>query len=200
MKISRLIAGLCATVCFASNASAAVFTGASSSNANVVTNYSAGQALAFDLDLTNFTPLTLNFLVDAADLASPILSFNVLIRNLTGLGFSQFDVSLDNAVFVQAGTITPSFGTLASFASSVTGGSATFNPAEPAEFYFGNPLAVAGQQDWALSLAGLAVGDSFSIKTSVPEPTSYGLLLTGMAVLYMAHRRKQGLLWKRKDL
>lgn len=192
MNSSRLIAALCATLFVGANASAAVFTGASGSNANVVTNYSAGQALAFDLDLMNFTPVTLNFRVDAADLASPTLSFNALIRNLTGFGFPQLDVSLQNATFAQAGTIVPSFGTLASFTSSATAANATFSPAEPAELYFGNPLGTAGQQDWALSLAGLEVGDNFSIRASVPEPASYALFLSGIGLLYLARRRKQG--------
>ena len=192
MKTTRLLAALCATFCLASNASAAIYTGASGSNANIVTNYSAGQALTFDFDMANFSPVTLNFRVDAADLDDPVLTFSTLIRNLTGLGFAQLDVNLDNAVFAQDGTITPSFGTLASFASSAANASATFSPAEPAELYFGNPLAVAGQRDWALSLAGLSVGDSFSIRTSVPEPGSYALLLGGLGLLYMARRRKEG--------
>ncbi|MET0963498.1 MAG: PEP-CTERM sorting domain-containing protein [Noviherbaspirillum sp.] len=192
MKTTSLLAALCASFCFASNASAAIFTGTSGSNANIVTNYSAGQALSFDFDMANFSPVTLNFRVDAADIGSPVLSFSALIRNLTGLGFAQLDVSLDNAIFVQDGTITPTFGTLASFAISAANASATFSPAEPAELYFGNPLAMAGQRDWALSLAGLSVGDSFSIRTSVPEPASYALLLGGLGLLAMARRRKQG--------
>ena len=192
MKTTKFIAALCATVCLASNASAAIYNGASGSNANVVTNYSSAQALSFDLDLHNFTPVTLNFLVEAADLANPFVSFNALIRNLTGFGFPQLDVSLENARFAQAGTITPTFGTLASFAASATSAGATFSPAEPAELYFGSPLGGAGQRDWVLDLAGRAVGDSFSIRASVPEPGSYALLLGGIGMLYLARRRKQG--------
>jgi hypothetical protein len=192
MKTTKLIAALCAAFCLASNASAALYTGTSGSSANVVTDYSGADALSFDFDLKNFTPLTLNFLVEAADLANPLVSFNALIRNQTGFGFAQLDVSLENARFAQAGTITPSFGTLASFAASATSAGATFSPAEPAELYFGNPLGVAGQRDWVLDLAGRAVGDRFSIRASVPEPGSYALLLGGMGMLYLARRRKQG--------
>ncbi len=191
MRMTKTIAGVFAALCIAANASAAVLTSVNGSTANIVTDYSAGTALSFDLDLANFTPVTLNFSVQATDLANPVLSFNALMRNLTGLGFAQLDVSLTNATFAQTGTIAPTFGTLGSFSSSATGAFATFNPAEPAELYFGNPLALAGQRDWTLSLAGLAVGDSFSIRTSVPEPTSYALLLGGLAMLYMARRRKQ---------
>ena len=191
MKASRLIAALCATLFVGANASAAVYTGAAGSNANVITNYSVGQALAFDLDFANFTPVTLNFRVDAADLANPVLSFNALIRNLTGFGFPELDVSLENASFAQAGTIVPTFSTIASLTSSATRATATFSPAEPAELYFGNPLAAAGQQDWSLSLAGLAVGDSFSIRAAVPEPATYALFLSGIGMLVLARRRKQ---------
>ena len=191
MKSSRLIAALCATLFIGANASAAVFTGANGSNANMVTNYIAGQALSFDLDLMDFTPVTLNFRVEAADLASPALTFSALIRNLTGLGFPQLDVSLENASFAQAGTVMPSFGTLASLTASATSVNATFSPAEPAELYFGNPLGADGQQDWALSLAGLAAGDSFSIRASVPEPGSYALFLGGIGLLWLARRRKE---------
>ena len=191
MNTFKFTAALCATVCFASGASAAVFTGASGASANRVSDYSAAGALSFDIDLIDFTPVTLTFLVDAADLADPVVSFNALIRNLTGFSFAQVDISLDNAIFMQTGTITPAFGTIASFFPSATGAQTTFSPAEPAELYFGNPLAVADQRDWTLSLAGLAVGDSFSIRTSVAEPGSYPLLLAGMGMLYLARRRKQ---------
>ena len=191
MKASKLIAALCATLCVGANASAAVYTGAGGSNANIVTNYSVGQALSFDLDFLNSTPVTLNFRVDAADLASPVLTFNALIRNLTGFGFPELDVSLENATFTQAGTIVPTFSSIASLTSSATRANATFSPAEPAELYFGNPLATAGQQDWSLSLAGLAVGDNFSIRAAVPEPATYALFLSGVGMLFLARRRKQ---------
>ncbi|MES2830669.1 MAG: PEP-CTERM sorting domain-containing protein [Pseudomonadota bacterium] len=193
MKFSRTvlsIATACAALSCVAPASAAVLTSVGGSSANIVTDLSTGSALSFDFDLVNFTPVTLNFAVEAADLSSS-LSFNTLIRNLTGFNFGQIDVELTNATFTQAGTITPTFGTRTALTSTPTRAFAAFNPGEPAELYFGNPLALPQQSDWLLSVAGRAVGDSFSIRTAVPEPATYALLGAGLLLLGMSRRRQQ---------
>jgi len=193
MKLARIVlsaAAFCTTLAGALPASAAVLTSVGGSSANLVTDLSTGSNLSFDFDLVNFTPVILNFAVEAADLSAPLLSFNTLVRNLSGLGFAQIDVGLTNITFAQPGTITPTFGTRTAFMNTPTTAFAAFNPAEPAELYFGNPLGLAGQRDWTLDLSGLAVGDSFAIRTAVPEPATYALLAAGLLMVGLSRRRR----------
>lgn len=192
MKLIRFFSALIALIALGGNAAAATFTGASGSGSNVV-DYSSDSLLSFDLDLVNFSPVTLNFVVDADDLSSPYLSFNFLARNLTGDLFERFHVSLNGVTFSGIGTVTPTFGTLVSSGSGATAAWVIFSPPEPAELYFGNPLGLGGQSDWVLNLSGKNNGDVFTITTAVPEPATWMTMLAGLTLLgYSAIRRRDG--------
>jgi len=160
---------------------AVVLSGTSGPSANTVSDYSAPGQVSFDLDLASFAPTRLDFVIEAGDLLGP-LNLNAIVRNLSGAALSTFDFRLDGISFAQAGTVTPTFGTLGSTGYGSDVASIRFSAPEWAEFHFGNPLGQAGAADWLLSTAGLRAGDTFSITAEVPEPSSAALMLSALCM------------------
>lgn len=159
-----------------------------SSSGAAVTSWSSGSLLAYDLDFTTLGTASLTFTLDAADIGGT-LSFNALVRNLSGLGINGMTMSITGASFGAPGSITTDgFQTPAS-GSSAQQAWATFSPAMTTEFYIGAPLGDG--TDWTINLAGAQVGDSFTIAVAVPEPETYALMLAGMAIVGMAARRSR---------
>lgn len=189
MKIAKLFA-LVAALSLSCAANAALLVGTNGSNA--VTDYSTPGAVTFDLDLANFSTTTLNFVLEAGDLAGP-LTFDALVRNLSGAGLERFTFTLQGITFAGAGTVTPAFGTLGSVTSGATAAAISFATPEFAEFQFGDVFGNAGAADWLLATAGLNAGDGFSITASVPEPSSIALMLPMLCLagLTAARRRNQ---------
>lgn len=189
MKLAKLFSFL-AALALSCAANAAIITGTTGSN--TVTDYSSAGVVSFDLDLHNFSSTTLNFVLEADDLAGP-LSFNALVRNLAGADLSRFTFSLQGIRFAAAGTVTPAFGTLGSVSNTATLATIDFASPEWAEFQFGDVFGSAGQVDWLLATSGLQAGDSFTITATVPEPSSIALMLPmlGMAGLMAARRRNK---------
>lgn len=189
MKIVRAFAALLGALVLTGPAYAVVFTG--STGSGVVTDYSAPSLASFDLDLADFSSNKLNFVIEADDLLSPFLNLNAVVRNMTGGGISRFTFSLDGISFANAGSITPTFGTLSSSGFASDRAWMNFSPAEPAEFHFGNPFGVPGKSDWLLNLTGLQAGDAFSIRADVPEPATLAMMLVGMSLLGLSSRRRR---------
>jgi len=190
MKTKLIAAALLA---LAAQAQAAQYTGATGAPANTVESFSSASELFFDLNFVELGTLRLNFVVEAQDLSQPLLSFNALVRNLSGDTFAGTSVKLDGVVFAApAGTVTTDgFQAVASMGSNAGGLWAQFQPGLSTELYIGNPLVQAGASDWTLDLSGRQVGDTFSITVAVPEPESYALMLAGLAgVAWMARRRR----------
>jgi hypothetical protein len=190
MKIAKLFAFV-AALSLSCAAQAVLLTSTTGSNA--VTDYSTPGAVSFDLDLTNFSATTLNFVLEAGDLAGP-LNFDALVRNLTGVGLNRFTFTLQGITFADAGTVTPAFGTLGSVESNAGAAGISFATPEFAEFQFGDVFGNAGSTDWLLAAAGLRAGDSFSITATVPEPSTGALVLPMLCLagLMAARRRKNG--------
>ena|SRR6218665_1346432 len=181
MKFRHIAAALMGALAIAGQASAATFNGATGAS---VTDYTSGSALSFDIDLSSLSNVTLNFTLDAADLAAGQLSFSSLVRNLTGLGIDKVLVSLNGVSFASAGTITTDgFTNVVSSGSNAGAAWAGFSPSLTSEFYIGNPLLAPGAADWTLSLAGRQVGDTFSVTVAVPEAETYAMAVAGLAVL-----------------
>ena len=193
MKLNKLLMAAAATLAFSGAGHAAVLTSTTGSTANVVTSYSTPALLSFDLDLQDFSSTRLNFVLEDGDLLGP-LSMNALVRNLSGYGLSHFTFSLQGIAFSAPGSVTPAFGTLkqVTFAGNAAG--ISFATPEFAEFQFGNPFSLAGKSDWVLDTTGLRAGDAFSITATVPEPSSFVLLLSALALMgvYAVRRNGQG--------
>lgn len=193
MKLHHFALAAIAAATFATQAQAAVFNGASTAGGNTATDYTLGSALSFDLDLLSQAPVTLNFTLESADFSGDPLTFNALVRNLSGLGFDGARVSLSGITFAAtAGTIsTDGFSAVSASGHSATQAWADFTPALSSEFYVGNPLAKATEANWTLNLDGLKAGQQFTITVAVPEPGAQGLILAGLAAVgFVARRRK----------
>lgn len=195
MKIKHIAGAMALGIVLAGQASAATFEGAAGAASNLVTNYSAADLLSFDIDLAQLSSVTLNFRVEASDLVSSQLSFNSLLRNLSGQGLGSIHVLLHGATFASppSSITTDGFVAVSGSGASSTAAWASFSPAWTSELYIGNPLQTPGATDWTLSLAGRQVGDAFSVTVAVPEPETYAMVLGGLGVLgLMARRRRQG--------
>lgn len=182
-----------ALLALAVQAQAASYLGFSGAG-NSVTNYSEAGLLAFDLDFSHKGSIRLDFAIEAQDLVQPLLSFNALVRNLSGIGFEGVSLSLEGIGFaLPKGTLTTDgFQAVQSWGSNSQALWARFEPQLTSEFYIGNPLAEAGAADWTLDLNGRQAGEHFSITVSVPEPESYALMLAGLAAVGWAARRRRG--------
>jgi hypothetical protein len=172
---------------------AAVLTGSSVHGGNAVADYSTPGAVSFDLDLEHFAPTRLDFRLEADDLLGP-LSLNAIVRNLSGAALTAFDFRLEGIRFAQAGSVTPTFGTLGRIAYGSDYASIDFQTPEWAEFHVGDPLGAAGATDWLLNTAGLRAGDTFSITAEVPEPSTAALMLSSLCMsgLLALRRRQRG--------
>ena len=191
--LCALACALAVTLTLSPAGHAAVLTGSSVHGGNAVSDYSTPGAVSFDLDLARFAPTRLDFRLEADDLLGP-LSLNAIVRNLGGTALTAFAFRLDGIRFDQAGSVTPTFGTLGGTDYGSDYASIDFRTPEWAEFHFGNPLGVAGATDWLLSTAGLRAGDTFSITAEVPEPSTAALMLSALCMsgLLAMRRRPRG--------
>ncbi|MFY7864300.1 PEP-CTERM sorting domain-containing protein [Roseateles sp.] len=191
MKKTSIFAA--ALLALATQAQAAQYLGAEG-QAQVNASFATASQLFFDLDFAKIGSTTLNFSVEADDLSQPLLSFNALVRNLSGQGFEAVSVQLKGASFAApVGSIsTDGFQPVLARGSNSQSLWAQFaKPGVTTEFYLGNPLLQNGASDWTLDLTGAQVGDTFSISVAVPEPESYALMLSGLALVgWLARRRR----------
>jgi hypothetical protein len=185
MKPAKLLVSLMAALAIAGPAGAAILTGTSASGATV-TDFSAASLVSFDLDLRNFSQTRLDYVLEEADLLSPFLNFNAIVRNLSGAGLQRFTFTSDGIAWSSQGSVTPTFGTLGAAGHASHAASIDFASPEWAEFHFGNPFALGGQSDWTLDTTGMRAGDAFSITATVPEPSTLALLLASLAMFSFA--------------
>ncbi|QYF93592.1 PEP-CTERM sorting domain-containing protein [Massilia sp. PAMC28688] len=192
MTVKQLLVSVLGAMAFAGSANAALLSSTTTGAGNVVTDYSTGSQVSFDLDLAQLSHTSLTYTVEAADLANPYLSFNALVRNLSGSALHGFALYLDGIAFGPAnGSVTPAFGSVGTVTRTDGKLAITFSAPEYAELHIGNPVLEADKFDWQLATAGLAVGDRFVITSAVPEPGNLTLMLAGMGACAMLRRRRK---------
>ena len=191
MRIKQFAAAAIAALGLAGSANAAILLTTSGSAANTITDYSAGGAVSFDLDLENFNAATLRFALEEEDLRGP-LTLSAIVRNLSGTALNQFHFRLNGISFAAPGSVTPTFGTLGKLDHGADYASIAFASPEWAEFHFGNPLGTPGATNWLFDTRGLSAGDTFVISAEVPEPSTLALLLPTLCMAgMMASRRRK---------
>ncbi|NIM41023.1 MAG: VPLPA-CTERM sorting domain-containing protein [Hydrogenophaga sp.] len=190
--MKKLLVSLVAALGLMAGAQAATFQSVVNGD-GLVTDYSTDGLISFDLDFQSLGTTTLSYVIGAADTAA--LSFNALLRNLTGDGITGFNFSISGGEFLYSGTVTRQFDGSLITDIDFNGAHASVDLGSP-EFLdveIGDPLAVAGGQlNWGLT--GLSAGDVLNISvTAVPEPESIAMLLAGLGVLGAVARRRQRL-------
>jgi len=162
---------------------------------NSVEDFSDAGALSFTLGLENLTPVSLTYVVGGADGAQ--LAFDALIDNFLRTPMQSVVFALGNgASFGTLGSAHAPFSTVsvarlgANTARVAFGGNGEGYGVEVGDV-FGTS---AGATDWLINLNGLQAGQSFTmtITTAVPEPSTYALVVTGLAVAGIAARRRRG--------
>jgi len=162
--------------------------------------------LGIDAGLRNFSPITFNF--TRTPNSAAMYDFNSVLENLSGFNWGAVSYQLTGGAYFSPvpgsttgyGSVTPSFGTISSVLlqppvdpTSVRVGFAGL-VGEPNQFVLGNPFGLVGPLDWQLSLARVAVGDSFSVvinATPIPVPGGLVLMLSGLVAAGTLLRRKR---------
>ena len=188
MKKHLLALAAAASLSALAPAEAAVYTGVVGGTGATVADYTAGSLISFDIDFASLGSATLGYTIDAADVLNG-LSFNAVLRNITGEGLSAYTFGLSSGLFGNLGTVTRQFGGSSDVSFSGADAIVKFSPMEFLDVEIGNPLGYGGT-DWRIS--GLNAGDTLNITVSaVPEPETLALLLSGLGVVGLITRRRR---------
>lgn len=160
-------------------------------NGNTVdTTFTTATHVGVDANFVSPAPVSLSFVLEAADVDGAV-SFNSILRELSGRGFGALSVRLTQGAAFDVGSVAAIDGSTPDVAPGPGGASVLIHPAAGIdEFYLGNPFD-DGRIDWRIEFAGLAAGDTFTLTLApVPEPGSPALLLLGgLALLAVVRRR-----------
>jgi len=183
----HLLALAASALLAAAPAHAISFNGVWAGDSDVI-DYSAEGLLSFDIDFSSRSPVTLNYTVDAADLAAGSLAFNAVLLNSLGYGVPGYSITLSTGQFGNTGTASGDWTGAGSIQFSGTTASIRFMDLETLDAVIGDARGT-GATNW--SIGGLNAGDSFSITvTAVPEPETYAMLLAGLGIVGGIARRR----------
>ena len=142
--MKNLFCTLALAASLAAPAQAITFEGAVTQGATLVADYSALGLVSFDIDLKNGSPVVISWRIDDEDLLAPI-SFNAVIRNLTGQGLQGLALTLDRGGFASVGSVTRQFGGTTDVSGSGATRTLMFTPEDYLDVELGNALGGAGQ-------------------------------------------------------
>lgn len=195
LSLAALTATTTAAMVGSGSAWALQFEGAATFGDTVVTSYHDTSLISFDVDFANASPVILGFTVEASDLLQPI-SLNAIVRNLTGTGINAYTLAIDGATFGTIGSVTRQFAGSTQVTQPTSQiAQLQFDSPEFLDIEIGDALgSTPGALNWTLS--GVQAGDRLNVIVAVgavPEPATYALLLSGLAVAGISlRRRKQG--------
>jgi hypothetical protein len=195
MKMSTSAAVLAATLAtLAGPANALVI--ATQGYGNDVAVTTAADTLSADYGLNRTVNGTSRARLDVTREAGDgdVLDFNGIVDNFTGFNLGTLRFDLVGASFVTEGTVAALFAPGFTSEFAATHFLVRFeNPGEPVGAEFGD--VGFGGDNFAISLAGLAVGDRFSLWLSavdaVPEPALLALFGFGVVGVLAARTRRR---------
>jgi hypothetical protein len=157
----------------------------------MVEHFSDAGLLSFDIDFANFVPAVLDYRIDDGDLGMPI-TFNALVRNLTGQGLETLRFTLSQGSFSTVGSVSRQFGGSADIGGPGASVLVSFTPPEFLDLEIGNVFgSTPGALDWRIDNLAFNAGDRFSITVAIPEPGTYALMLAGLGLVgWLARRRR----------
>ncbi|MBC7942130.1 MAG: hypothetical protein H7Z19_20630, partial [Chitinophagaceae bacterium] len=175
LRAAAAAAAVSGALAISAPAQAATYLGTNGTPPVVVADYSSAGLISFDIDFLAATSATLRYGITAADLIGMGVTFNAVLRNLAGTGFSGYGFGLSSGAFEEVGTVTRQFGGSSSISFGGSQATVTFSPLEFLDVEIGDPLLAGGNRvDW--SIDGLDAGAVLSITvTAVPEPATYAL-------------------------
>lgn len=195
----KLLLATAAAALVAMPAAAVTVTTITTSGGNTATVAAAAPGqLSVDFGLSARTPITLNLVAETADLGfvnfdSVVDSFFTTVGNGNPLRSLTLTLS-GGATFTGLGTVAPAFGSVFSAVldESAARYELTFAPAET----FGLELGDVGNggDDFIFDITSIPAGGGFTLTldaTTVPEPASWALLVTGFGLAGASLRRRR---------
>jgi len=161
----------------------------------VNTGFTSASLVGVDLGLLSNAPVSVQFTLEASDVAAGSLPFNAVIDQLVaGATLGPLRLALDGgAVFATVGDV-----------SALGGAPAAATPLDAAstrlllsvaapgstQLLLGDPLLMGGLADWRIGFGSLGEGAPFSLSLhAVPEPASAALAVLALFGLLALRRR-----------
>lgn len=192
--------GALAAAVIATPAMAVNVTSTSTSGGNVAKEVeTSSNQISYDFDIYAFSPITLNFGVQAGDAAR--YNFDSAVGIFTGVnanaaGVASLVLGLTNGATFDLGAVSPSF-SVATTSLNAAGNQVTINfaPAETNGVFLGSLETALG--DFGINRNGLGVGQSFALTLNaadvvaapVPEPATWLTMIVGCGIAGAGLRR-----------
>lgn len=156
---------------------------------DVDSSFSQPGMLSVEFGLKNALPVTLGIAAEAGDPA--LLAFNATLKNLIGEGFERITLELQGTTFASLGSASGTFGSIATVSGAGALASVSFSGPEYVEAYVGDWFLDGSGSDFAIDLAGATGPVSLTITASVPEPSTWAMLVAGLGLAVATARRRR---------